>query len=53
MGRHHQNGAGRMSHYLLRDAPDQDMFETSESMRRRDDQIDIVIFCEGADINDR
>jgi hypothetical protein len=42
-----------VSHDVLRDAPDQDVFETRQPMRGRNDQVDIVIFCKGADINDR
>jgi hypothetical protein len=39
-----------MAHDILRDAPDQYMFETSQSMSRRNDQIDVVVFCKSADI---
>ena len=42
-----------MSHYLLSDTPNQNMRETGESMRGSNDQIDIVIFCKGADIQHR
>ena len=42
-----------MSHDLLRNAPDQDMFQSCEAVRRRDDQIDAVIFCEVANVDDR
>ena len=41
-----------MAHDVFRDAPDQYMFETSQSMSRCNDQIDIVVFCKGADIQD-
>ena len=39
-----------MAHYSLRNATDQNMLETSQSMSRCNDQIDIVIFCKSADI---
>ena len=42
-----------MSHDVLCDTPDQDMFETGQSVCRCNDQIDIVVFCKGADIQDR
>src|ERR1700693_1555009 len=49
---HDQNGTRRMAHHVFRDAPHQYMFETSQSVRRCNNQIDIVIFCERADIQD-
>src|SRR5450759_671974 len=48
-----QNGTRRVSHYLLRDAPDQYMFQTGQPVRRGDDQIDIVLFRKGANIYGR
>jgi hypothetical protein len=47
---HDQNGTRRMAHDMFRDAPDQYMFETGQSMSRCNDQIDIVVFGKGADI---
>ena len=41
-----------MAHDMFRDAPDQYMFETRQSMSRCNDQIDIVVFGKGADIQD-
>ncbi len=42
-----------MTHDLLRDAPNQYVSETSQPMCRRNDQIDMVIFCKSADIQHR
>src|SRR6266545_2390354 len=50
---HNQNGARGMSHYLLCNAPDQHMFQTGEPVRRCNDQLDVVVFCKSADIQNR
>ena len=42
-----------MSYHLLGDTPNQNMRETGEPVRGCNDQIDIMNFCKGADINDR
>jgi hypothetical protein len=47
---HDENGTQCVAHYFLRNAPDQNVLETSQSMSRCNDQIDIVIFCKSANI---
>ena len=42
-----------MSYHLLGDTPNQNMCEAGESVRCRNDEIDTVILCKGADINNR
>ena len=53
MRRHDQHRTRRMSDHVLRNAPDQYMFQTRQSMSRCNDQIDIVIFCKSTDIQYR
>ena len=42
-----------MSHHLLGDTPNQHVGETGEPVRRRNNQIDVVIFRKSADIQYR
>ena len=50
---HDKNRTRRVADHPLRDAADQHMLETRQPVRGCNDQIDIVIFCKGADINNR
>ena len=42
-----------MSYHLLRDASDEYMLQTGQSVRRCDNQVDVVIFCDVANVHDR
>ena len=49
----YQNRTGSISHHVFCNAPDYHVLPPGLPMRRGDDQIDILVSCKGANIQER